>query len=167
MPAGADCRSRSQPHFRFVEHETLVSENLCKSTAFCCRYENSCTILSSFAHDWPEKTPTNSREGEILTIREVAGFFLTKVTGADDLSARCGQEDSRVQGWRDVAVLGVSTSTAGSMSSRPARRSASRERRRIRGSGSNAGPTLREEFRGKRLKGTAIELSNHENTGAT
>ena len=27
--------------------------------------------------------------------------------------------------------------------------------------------TLREEFRGKRLKGTAIELSNETNTGAT
>jgi hypothetical protein len=29
------------------------------------------------------------------------------------------------------------------------------------------GLTLREEFRGKRLKGTAIELSNDTNTGAT
>jgi hypothetical protein len=29
------------------------------------------------------------------------------------------------------------------------------------------GLTLREEFRGKRLKGTAIELSNNTNTGAT
>lgn len=29
------------------------------------------------------------------------------------------------------------------------------------------GLTLREEFRGKRLKGTAIELSNDSNTGAT
>src|SRR5215813_8397522 len=29
------------------------------------------------------------------------------------------------------------------------------------------GLTLREEFRGKRLKGTAIELSNETNTGAT
>ena len=29
------------------------------------------------------------------------------------------------------------------------------------------GLTLREEFRGKRLKGTAIELSNESNTGAT
>src|SRR5690606_22719681 len=29
------------------------------------------------------------------------------------------------------------------------------------------GLTLREEFRGKRLKGTAIELSNDANTGAT
>lgn len=29
------------------------------------------------------------------------------------------------------------------------------------------GLTLREEFRGKRLKGTAIELSNDQNTGAT
>ncbi len=29
------------------------------------------------------------------------------------------------------------------------------------------GLTLREEFRGKRLKGTAIELSNEANTGAT
>ena len=28
------------------------------------------------------------------------------------------------------------------------------------------GLTLREEFRGKRLKGTAIELSNDTNTGA-
>ena len=29
------------------------------------------------------------------------------------------------------------------------------------------GLTLRDEFRGKRLKGTAIELSNDSNTGAT
>src|SRR5919205_628340 len=29
------------------------------------------------------------------------------------------------------------------------------------------GLTLREEFRGRRLKGTAIELSNDSNTGAT
>ena len=29
------------------------------------------------------------------------------------------------------------------------------------------GLTLREEFRGKRLKGTAIELSNDQHTGAT
>ena len=29
------------------------------------------------------------------------------------------------------------------------------------------GLTLRDEFRGKRLKGTAIELSNEANTGAT
>ncbi len=29
------------------------------------------------------------------------------------------------------------------------------------------GLTLREEFRGKRLKGTAIELSNDNKTGAT
>ncbi len=29
------------------------------------------------------------------------------------------------------------------------------------------GLTLREEFRGKRLKGTAIELSNDSKTGAT
>ena len=29
------------------------------------------------------------------------------------------------------------------------------------------GLTLREEFRGKRLKGTAIELSNDTHTGAT
>ena len=29
------------------------------------------------------------------------------------------------------------------------------------------GLTLREEFRGKRLKGTAIVLSNDSNTGAT
>ena len=29
------------------------------------------------------------------------------------------------------------------------------------------GLTLREEFRGKRLKGPAIELSNDTNTGAT
>jgi hypothetical protein len=29
------------------------------------------------------------------------------------------------------------------------------------------GLALREEFRGKRLKGTAIELSNETNTGAT
>ena len=29
------------------------------------------------------------------------------------------------------------------------------------------GLTLREEFRGKRLKGTAIELSNDQQTGAT
>ena len=29
------------------------------------------------------------------------------------------------------------------------------------------GLSLREEFRGKRLKGTAIELSNDSNTGAT
>ena len=29
------------------------------------------------------------------------------------------------------------------------------------------GLTLREEFRGRRLKGTAIELSNDQHTGAT
>ena len=29
------------------------------------------------------------------------------------------------------------------------------------------GLTMREEFRGKRVKGTAIELSNDSNTGAT
>ena len=114
---------------------------------------------------------TSASEGEILTIKQVADYLKVTERTIYRLAAAKKIPAFKVGGtWRfsraDIDSWIKQQSMEGLASGRE-RGWRGQEQIERWGAKVMLGLTLREEFRGKRLKGTAIELSNDTNTGAT